>query len=813
MSSNKKQIGLYWKRLTVTVSLAATTGIFLATASAPVHAQQEAGMLLEEIVVTARRREESLTDVPVAISVVSGDYIEEQGLLDQYDLVAELPSVQYDQTRDRLGARPSIRGVSTTSQDALFQTASVFLDGMPLLGNSGNLKYAGVERVEVLRGPQSTAFGRATFAGAINYVSKDPGDTFESKFDLHTSDLGRNLVGVSLSGPISDTLGFTLNANFDEFEGPDEWVTSEGLPVGGESTDFVTGKLKFAPNDFFDMEVRMSYLRTDDQLTTEGFISGAEQARCSNFTLPSGDLYFQGDFNCDISTSFPSGGQPRNRQPELDFTPGTREFYAVQTYSVLDPRVFTERDRITAEFNFNLDNGSAIQILSSYNDEFLRRWDERDRSDAMASVSFNAAGIPRVRGVSSRANPKGGPEQYLDVRWDSAPDGAVRWNVGASMFDYRYKLQVHSQFAGVLLGLEDEGNAGRPFLPGTQNDQASTAIGVYGGLQWDVSDRTTLSFEGRFQQDSITNTDFLSGLSFENVTESFQPRLALTQTLTEDWTLYSQFSSGTNPAGVNTVFASPNVAGSIAAAKAAGYITYDDSTFRAFEEEKLTNFEVGLKGGALDNRLQLTAAVYVMKWEDRLQRANLDWTGSDPDPATGLCADPQCWNDGTNNRSQRHRLSRRGDHERWYRDSVRRRESLGRRARGFLFHERQLEPQGLHCPEQHRVRWLLCSVAGQYLPLHAHGHHRGRCPVRLRRCQRQSDPAGIRRDRSAECDLPRAAGWRQLGVGRPWRCSLRRPAGQGRDEYPVVSSRHDVSGLDQLQQRELGHYIVWQQPG
>ena len=181
MSSNKKQIGLYWKRLTVTVSLAATTGIFLATASAPVHAQQEAGMLLEEIVVTARRREESLTDVPVAISVVSGDYIEEQGLLDQYDLVAELPSVQYDQTRDRLGARPSIRGVSTTSQDALFQTASVFLDGMPLLGNSGNLKYAGVERVEVLRGPQSTAFGRATFAGAINYVSKDPGDTFESK--------------------------------------------------------------------------------------------------------------------------------------------------------------------------------------------------------------------------------------------------------------------------------------------------------------------------------------------------------------------------------------------------------------------------------------------------------------------------------------------------------------------------------------------------------------------------------------------------------------------------------------------------------
>ena len=302
----------------------------------------------------------------------------------------------------------------------------------------------------------------------------------------------------------------------------------------------------------------------------------------------------------------------------------------------------------------------------------------------MASVSFNAAGIPRVRGVSSRANPKGGPEQYLDVRWDSAPDGAVRWNVGASMFDYRYKLQVHSQFAGVLLGWEDEGNAGRPFLPGTQNDQASTAIGVYGGLQWDVSDRTTLSFEGRFQQDSITNTDFLSGLSFENVTESFQPRLALTQTLTEDWTLYSQFSSGTNPAGVNTVFASPNVAGSIAAAKAAGYITYDDSTFRAFEEEKLTNFEVGLKGGALDNRLQLTAAVYVMKWEGPAaeSQSGLDRQRS-RSRDRALRRSAMLERRYQQSRSQRHhRLSRRGDHERWYRDSVRRRESLGRRARG-----------------------------------------------------------------------------------------------------------------------------------
>ena len=168
---------------------------------------------------TARRREESLKEVPVAVSVITGDYAREAGILDQYDLLAEIPGIQYDQTRDRLGARPSIRGVSTTDQNVLFQTTSVFLDGMPLLGNVGSLPLTGVERIDVLRGPQSTAFGRATFAGAINYVSRDPGDEFEGEFRLATSDLNRDEIGVSLYGPIGDTLGFTFDASFDEFQG------------------------------------------------------------------------------------------------------------------------------------------------------------------------------------------------------------------------------------------------------------------------------------------------------------------------------------------------------------------------------------------------------------------------------------------------------------------------------------------------------------------------------------------------------------------------------------------------------------------
>ena len=644
-SSDDERDG-FWSRLTASLGLAATTDVEAEPASRAVEFGFGAD-LLEEIVVTARRREESLRDVPVAVSVISGDYVREAGILDQYDLLAEIPGIQYDQSRDRLGARPSIRGVSTTNQNVLFQTTSVFLDGMPLLGNVGSLRLAGVERIEVLRGPQSTAFGRATFAGAINYVSRDPGDEFSGEFKLATSRLNRNSIGVSLDGPINGTLGFTFDASFDEFQGPDEWVTSEGLRLGGTSTGYATAKLKFAPNDTFDAEIRLLALRADDEHGNEAFIAESERDRCTNISLPNGRPYVSGSFRCDPGTAFPPGGAPRNRFPERDFAPGTLGYYVAQTYSVLDPSVYTDRDRLSAEFNFALGNGNAIQILTAYQKEDSRRWDERDWSSAPAVVEFRK-GVPSVRGVSSMANPMGGTEKYLDVRWLSPSEAPVRWQAGASWFDYSYRVNVYGQFAGIVLGLEDEANGGRPFQPGTRAFDRAANIGLYGGVSWDVSGRTTLSFEGRFQVDDITSINELSGSTFDNVTESFQPRLGFTRRLSDDWSLYGQLASGTNPAGVNTVFASPPIVDSLAAARAGGLITYDETTYRTFEEEKLTNLEAGLKGAALNNRLQLAAALYVMKWDGRLQRANLDWSGVDPEPATGLCTGvPNCWNDGS----------------------------------------------------------------------------------------------------------------------------------------------------------------------
>jgi len=606
------------------ISLATTLGLTVTPAG---EAQaQDLGNLLEEIVVTARKREENLQDVPVSISVISGDLITEAGILDQYDLFELTPGISYEQAHDRQGARSSVRGVHTDAQNPIRAKVTSFIDGIPVLGQTGSLQFGGVERIEVMRGPQSAAFGRSTFAGAINYVTKDPGDVFESRVFLSSSDLDRNVLGVSLSGPITDTLGFTFDASFDEFTGPDEWTTTEGIQLGAQSTDYITGKLVWAPTDRFDMELRVMSLETDDEPPLQWFIPEAARDACINHTLDNGRPYVQGQWNCNPAP--PAGGIPQNIHPEETLTPDTTEFFVAQSFSVLEPGSFVNRERIQGEFNFSMDNGGLLQILASYSEDELRRWFDADASDAIPTFPMGM-----IMGVNSMANPNNIEETYAEVRWVSPADQPVRWVAGASLFDYSFLTNIWTQLAGVQLGLEDEANNGNSFVPVAINADESTNIGIYGNVTWDVTDRTTLSAELRFQEDEVTNASNITDLSFTNTTSSVQPRFAINHTINDNWSAYGQLSAGTNPAGVSIDFLREIIGDSLAAARASGFITYDENTFLEFEEEELTNFEVGLKGSALDNRLQLAAALYVMEWDKMIQPQGLNWAGP--------------WNDGS----------------------------------------------------------------------------------------------------------------------------------------------------------------------
>ena len=158
--------------------------VALALQMPPATAQQSGvseGIELEEIVVTARRRDESLLDVPVTISAFSADQIAGADMLSIRDLSRLTPAFNFSDLGARYVDSPVIRGIAGNDADPTKQSASFFLDGVYISGSAVFMNMHDVERVEVLKGPQSAQFGRATFAGAINFITKEPTNEYEGK--------------------------------------------------------------------------------------------------------------------------------------------------------------------------------------------------------------------------------------------------------------------------------------------------------------------------------------------------------------------------------------------------------------------------------------------------------------------------------------------------------------------------------------------------------------------------------------------------------------------------------------------------------
>jgi len=610
-------------------------GVFLSLIPIATVAQSGGGqtLALEEIVVSARKRSELLKDVPVSISVMTKAAIDEAGLESQFDLFELTPGVTFDQVQDRQASRPSVRGVQSQAQNPVRQKVSSFLDGVPVLGQTGSLQFIGVDQIEILRGPQSAAFGRATFAGAINYISSDPGDVWQGDVQLLATDLGRQRAAFSVGGPITENLGIIVDGNFDEFDGPDEWKSSDGYQLGGTSTDYLSTKLKFNWGEASSAELRYTMLEADDDPPIEYYISEASLNSCSNYTLNNGNSYIKGGFNCALPNL--TGGVPRNHAPEQNLTPGTDQYFLAQSWGVLDPQSGVDRERVQLNLEFGLANGGAIEVLASNSDDELLRWSDSDNSDAEPVFAVNMmTGAISIQGINSMANPNTIEESYAEVRWVSPGDDRLRWVVGASWFDYESETNIYNQYAGLLLGLEDEANGGNPFTPNNILADASTTIGYFASLKYDFSDRTTGSVEIRYQEDEITNFNTTEGIELTSTTDAWQPRVAINHEVNDDWSIYGQVSIGTNPAGSNLPFTIPGVQASLAAAQAAGFTTFGADDFLTFDEEKLTNFEFGVKGATSDGRLQLAAAIYLMKWEDMIQPVNFNW-------------DDPSWNDGS----------------------------------------------------------------------------------------------------------------------------------------------------------------------
>jgi outer membrane receptor protein involved in Fe transport len=225
---------------------------------------------VEEIVVTTRRREENLQEVPIAVTSIDAQKIERAGIRNMFDIAQLDPSVSMDVAFAPSDTKIAIRGLSNTRgrSNAAFLIDGIDVTtenlGLPGSGMLANMRLLGdVERIEIVKGPQSALFGRSAFAGALSYTTKNPTDEFEAKLGVDLAEHQRQQVNGSVSGPINDTLGYRLDG---------VWWTSDGyysnsIPgggnVGGGKGAGISGTLLWEPDDAVSVKARVSY--SDDE--------------------------------------------------------------------------------------------------------------------------------------------------------------------------------------------------------------------------------------------------------------------------------------------------------------------------------------------------------------------------------------------------------------------------------------------------------------------------------------------------------------------------------------------------------------------
>ncbi|WP_298399853.1 TonB-dependent receptor [Sphingobium sp.] len=223
-------------------------------------APQGAASGSSEIVVTALRRETSLSKTPLAISAVSGEDLVSAGIADARDLNAVVPN--FALTQDSYDARIAIRGVTSTDSTEKGDASVAFLmDGIYIARPADALSaFYDLERVEVLRGPQGTLYGRNTTAGVVNVITARPKTKFEASFDAHTGNLGARGATGMINVPVGDTLGVRLAANYERRDSYVLEGVDGGVPLDPGRKD-LSARLSFGGkiSENFDFVIRGDY--------------------------------------------------------------------------------------------------------------------------------------------------------------------------------------------------------------------------------------------------------------------------------------------------------------------------------------------------------------------------------------------------------------------------------------------------------------------------------------------------------------------------------------------------------------------------
>ncbi|QIB64901.1 TonB-dependent receptor [Kineobactrum salinum] len=561
---------------------------------------------IEEIIVTARKRTENLLDIPVAVSVLSEGKIAATGVRDITEISDFTPGLTSQGQGagglpDRSANRLVFRGLSTSF-------GSVFINGAPYTADNSP-DVTDLERVEVLTGPQSVYFGRATFSGALNFVTKPPSDEFQARLsaDVGTDDYNE-FRGV-VEGPVLDeNLSVRLSVRHYDFGGQYRSAVN-GIDLGEQRTDNVTVALASSPGDNLDMSLFYAFSREEDSHPATAKLQTFGTTPLLDCDLGGTNAYYCGrlpDYS-DIGSAQIGDNIVVTDLIRDVFVNNSLDLSGFDLGPSLD-HFGLKRDihHVNGRIDFETDAGWQLTTLASYTQTSLtnlRALIGRDTSDVpnifRSPDPATAAQQPdfiQLAGLAKRET----NDLFGEFRISSPQDNRLRATAGASYFKVYGPATV-----GMLM--TNIGPLPSTFDGGTDSGVETSA--VFGGIYFDTTEDLTISAEARYQWDSISQkTVFpVPGPQLEKTFKSFSPRLTADYQVAPEHLLYATFSRGYKPGGFNSVL--PTLDPELAAQVPPGFDSF-------FDEEQLDNYEVGHKGNWLDYKLRTTLALYHMQLTD-----------------------------------------------------------------------------------------------------------------------------------------------------------------------------------------------------
>lgn len=546
------------------------TASCLAGCAALAQGSDAAEATFEEIVVTAQKREQSLEDVPMSVSVFGGAAIERQNISDLGDYFDLTPNIAAVNTGSLLDNDVSVRGVSNIG--GAQNVVGFFVDEFnvaPLVENATyDQRLLDVERIEVLRGPQGTLFGRNASGGAVSITSVKPSADFGGYVTLGYSSFDTKLLKAAVNVPVTDTLfvrlnGFTeLSDGFLENEGPSD-ATNDYDSIA------VRGAVRYLPNDALTIDLAASH-----QDHEQGFLN----------SVPTG---IQGDTL--KSLGFPVFALDAGYFPENTDT--------IQTDRGRD--IDAETTMATARIEYDFGDISLVSVTGLID------------HDATVAGEADHSGLDLWNDDNTIALDSWSTE----LRLQTAHYSGFNWLLGAVYAEDENVVYERRPFSPTFFGTFFGITVPEDTVVTPINDREEfevTSYGVFGELSWTgLEDRLTASTGLRWQYDDVASSFFsLRNAVFPPFTAvpqnqagkasftSLMPRFTANYELSDGMNIYGLVAKGSKPGGFNLAT-----------------VTFPGLGLpETFDSEDLWNYEVGLKGALADRKVLFNLSVFYIDW-------------------------------------------------------------------------------------------------------------------------------------------------------------------------------------------------------